>query len=274
MEDNLNMNIENEAIKNEDKENLEENHYSFLRDRLNYTKQELKCDIGEIIADGAKGYLAYSMANLGVDDPYRLGLGAGLFGAFALLEGSRYNYYKEKSESKGMKFEPKWTHFPVRKPWTTLSSYTDKIFRKVVGVETYYSNKFFEKPIDKALEYVPGYAEKRDKALERCSHKLLEGEKLNLKDEFKVGFQAPSVKTSLAVCGAVAGLASSTGNPLIAASLAPPFVFFGALHQSAMGEKLERIFDDFSEEEKTELKKYLNQGKIDDVRNMYYEKRW
>ena len=134
--------------------------------------------------------------------------------------------------------------------------------------------------LEKPLEIIPKYTQKRDEVLENCLYKILDGEKLNSYERLKVGFQAPSVKSVFMVF------------PLLGIKTAQEFIALGPLsiydssvvvtastllpiaHDSVMGGKLERVVNSLSKEKREEMKMYLDSKKVCEVRDMLYSKGW
>jgi len=143
-------------------------------------------------------------------------------------------------------------------------------------------DSYIEDRLEKVLEHIPNYAQKRDETLEKCLDKILEGEKLSFGEQLKVGFQAPSVKSVLVGSQAIGiGMTYSfIANDIT--SFYEGFVFpplwtlIAVAHDAVMGQKLERIVDSLTKEEKEVLKECLNDKEvpISVIRDALYEKGW
>jgi len=156
-------------------------------------------------------------------------------------------------------------------------------FKKVIKLPRKGSallDSYLDDTLEKLLKHIPNYAQKRDETLENCLYKILEGEKLSFGEQLKVGFQAPSVKSAFVVFPLLGiGFANcvSTQDPSLlypSYGLAGWMSLFPVAHDGAMGQKLERIVDSLTKEEKEVLKEYLNDKKIDEIRGWLYHHGW
>jgi len=151
---------------------------------------------------------------------------------------------------------------------------------KGLDVLNSYIEDRLEYTLENLLKHIPNYAQKRDETLENCLYKILEGEKLSFGEQLKVGFQAPSVKSAFVVFPLLGiGFANcvSTQDPSLlypSYGLAGWMSLFPVAHDGAMGQKLERIVDSLTKEEKEILKEYLNDKKIDEIRERLYHHGW
>ena len=139
---------------------------------------------------------------------------------------------------------------------------------------------YLDDTLEKVLEHIPNYAQKRDETLENCLYKILEGEKLSFGEQLKVGFQAPSVKSALVGFPAI-GIGTTYSfiakdiTPFYEGFVFPPlWTLIAIAHDGAMGQKLERIVDSLTKEEKEVLKECLNDKKIDEIRERLYYYGW
>ena len=153
---------------------------------------------------------------------------------------------------------------------------------KGLDVLNSYIEDRLEDTLEKVLEHIPNYAQKRDETLEKCLYKILEGEKLSFGEQLKVGFQAPSVKSALVGFPAI-GIGTTYSfiakdiTPFYEGFVFPPlWTLIAIAHDGAMGQKLERIVDSLTKEEKEVLKEYLNDKEvpISVIREALYEKGW
>ena len=136
--------------------------------------------------------------------------------------------------------------------------------------------------LEKPLEIIPKYTQKRDETLGKCLYKILDGEKLNSYERLKVGFQAPSVKSAFVVFPLLGIKTAETfitkepslfyetnGWTVVVASILLPVA-----HDDVMGGKLERVVNSLSKEKREEMRMYLDSKKVCEVRDMLYSKGW
>jgi len=156
-------------------------------------------------------------------------------------------------------------------------------FKKVIklpGKGSAILASYLDDTLEKVLEHIPNYAQKRDETLENCLYKILEGEKLSFGEQLKVGFQAPSVKSVLVGSQAIGigmtySFIANDITPFYEGFVFPPlWTLIAVTHDAVMGQKLERIVDSLTKEEKEVLKECLNDKKIDEIRERLYYYGW
>lgn len=130
--------------------------------------------------------------------------------------------------------------------------------------------------LEKTLRRMPGYLQNQDEIFEECLGKIISGEKLSRREEFKLGWQHPSGKTVWLIMPPLyaVSLYVSSGKPLPTAIGAGLAALFGMVHDSGMGARVKRIYNRLSEEDRKDLQAHLEKGEMDDARMMLYENGW
>ena len=126
---------------------------------------------------------------------------------------------------------------------------------------------YISKSIEKGLCVIPGYQDRRDNHLKFCLDKLTSNEKLDIRDEFKVGFQAIGSKVGYLGGAAISFHLFYKAGVVQGAIATGFFGTFFLLNQISNGLKLTKIIrEHMPDEEKNLLRQDLEDKNIPAVR--------